>query len=213
MYVSYLDKAVFFHNPRTGGTSLLKLLRNHSDFDEQLGSHESLSDSLNTKLKQSELWKKSFKFGFIRNPWSRLYSAFNYISSGGLNFEDARVSNIFVDPYQGDFNDFVKNHKYWFMHHCDFVSYKHKKSPHFLPQHFLITDKGSAVLDYVGNFESYKDCVRYIFDRLAFTYDPEAWALNSKKVDYYREAYNTESIDIVSKLYEKDISLFDYTFD
>jgi chondroitin 4-sulfotransferase 11 len=58
--ISHTHKFIFIHIPRTGGTSIEKLLDNSIE----RGKHESLF-SLEKKVDISSF----FKFSFIRNPW------------------------------------------------------------------------------------------------------------------------------------------------
>ena len=111
MYICYDKRFIFFHVPRVAGTALLHKLRKTHDIDMQIGEHESMEHLYDNFGKSSDLWADYFKLCFVRNPWDRLVSAFHYLALGGINFTDNRVSNLYIQHYDGDFNEFVKNEK------------------------------------------------------------------------------------------------------
>lgn len=214
MYVDFDKQFIFIHNPRTGGTSLLNVLEEFTSVVLQsAGAHEALKDIFDSMLRKSSLWGDYFKFSIVRNPWDRLYSAFRYLHSGGSNFTDARVGNIYIQPYDGDFNAFVENYTAWYKRQCHFIKYKHGMSPHLLPQTEFLKLAGSLALDTVCRFESYERDVGELLNNLGVPHDSIP-KLNSstKTVADYRYAYTDTSIDIVSNLYADDIELLGYTF-
>ena len=140
MYLDFGYKLAFFHVPRTGGTSLIKAFGEHCNFVSQLGVHESLSNLYAEHLKNSDVLGSYYKFAFVRNPWDRLYSAFCYLNKGGINFDDTRVANIYIHPYNSDFKGFVRSYESWFAKPCDFVPYSYKLSPHLATQTLLLNN-------------------------------------------------------------------------
>ena len=47
-------------------------------------------------------------FTFVRNPWDRLVSAFEYMSKGGANPRDQAVEERYLRKFNGDFGTFVE---------------------------------------------------------------------------------------------------------
>ena len=216
MYVSFPEKFCFFHNPRTGGTSFLKALRKEIQVPMQGGEHESMDYLYENFLRGSDILSSYYKFAFVRNPWDRLYSAFKYLTAGGTNFYDTRVSNLYVQVYNGDFNEFVSNHVNWFERRCHFIPYSYKCSPHLLPQHKFLSYgffKKKLIPNFIARFEFFREDSATIFSNiLPKTSVTIPHLNNSTPTDSYKDAYTDTSIDIVSKLYAKDISLFKYEF-
>ncbi len=212
MYISLDDKFCFFHNPRTGGTSLLRFLRGRCIVLLQGGEHETMEHLYSTYLRGSDILRDYYTFAFVRNPWARLHSAFKYLSSGGMNFYDTRVANMYVQVYDGDFNGFVKNYDSWFEKPCHFIPYSHKLSPHLLPQCKFLINAGRQIPKHVYRFEEYDSAVHDIGIRLFGHANDIIPHKNNSDDTYYTEAYNQESIDIVSEIYKEDISCFNYSF-
>lgn len=228
MYVDYSKNFCFIHNPRTGGTSILEYLDSVFDLTLQLGEHEIMAKLYPEKLKHSVIANDFFKCGFVRNPWDRLHSAYTYLMRGGINFDDARVSNIFIDPFRGDFNSFVHSYETWFGAYCDFLPNSYKTSPHFQAQHKFFYYDGNMVPNFLGRFENYESDLKnmlyvYSCDNLSPTDGADFLQSIPSEVpikntadesrENYITAYDSRSVDIVSELYATDISLFNYSFD
>ena len=212
MYVDFDKQFIFLHNPRTGGTSLLRVLEKFTSVVLQTGEHETLNDTHEVMLRKSKIWDDYFKFSIVRNPWDRLYSAFKYLQAGGSNFTDTRVGNIFVQPYAGDFNAFVENYDCWYKRPCHFIQYKHGMSPHLLPQSEFLTLDNSLAVDIVCRFENYEQEVTELLHNLGINIDALPKLNSSDPVEDYRLAFTDKSMAIVSELYADDIELFGYTF-
>ena len=67
MYVCDEHKFIFFHIPKTGGSSITKSLRNNFNVKLHHGYH-------NTPMEMNDLYGGYRSFAFIRNPWDRLVS-------------------------------------------------------------------------------------------------------------------------------------------
>ena len=215
MYICYDKRFIFFHVPRVAGTALLHKLRKTHDIDMQIGEHESMEHLYDNFGKSSDLWADYFKICFVRNPWDRLVSAFHYLALGGINFTDNRVSNLYIQHYDGDFNEFVKNHDTWFNAKAHFIPYSYKSSPHLLPQVEFVCYKGHLLPDFIGRYETLTDDLGLIASTLKLRLRTSALEVKneSERKKDYREYYDSDSVDIVSKLYAEDIETFKYTFD
>jgi hypothetical protein len=96
--------AIFVHTPRTGGSSILALWRPFLEVvDHNLRGPEYRS------LAQL---RKEFPhlpvFGFVRNPWDRVLSAYCYLARGGNCRPDADDFVRFCSEWP-TFRDFVVN--------------------------------------------------------------------------------------------------------
>ena len=88
LYLSENRNVVFFHIPKTGGTSIESWLVNLLDSKQILFHKFILEDMLVTpqhlgystiqKLIGEEVFAKSYKFMIVRNPFDRLESEFFY---------------------------------------------------------------------------------------------------------------------------------------
>src|SRR5690606_6994134 len=78
-------RCIFIHIPKTGGVSVSKAL-----FGNLGGGHNTVRDY---KVIFGPLtFARYFSFTFVRNPFSRLYSAFSFLKKGGFNNRDLEWS-------------------------------------------------------------------------------------------------------------------------
>jgi len=195
-------KCIFVHIPKTAGISVCQAL-----FNNLAGGHTTIKKYQISFSKYE--FDSFFKFTFVRNPWSRLFSAYNFLKKGGMNNIDKNWASRNLSDY-GNFDDFVKR---WV------TTSNIEKYIHFIPQYrFLcIPNRDEIKVDFLGFFENLEEDFAYIARQLSMADNvtlkhKNKTASNDKKIDY-REFYNAETCDIVSEVYKKDIELFGYNFD
>ena len=141
------------------------------------------------KLYGESVWRRYFKFTFVRNPWDRMLSLYAYHSTPAA---------------QG--GDYVKE-----MAELTFCDFLLRYSENFLPQLDMIEDgSGKVAVDFVGRFEALSEDFRIVARRTGLARDlPHA-----KKVAHrnYRDYYESETRAIVAERYRKDVEFFGYAF-
>jgi sulfotransferase famil protein len=188
------EKCIFVHIPKCAGTSVRQSLFGRD------GGHPPL-ENFRTML-PPEIFARSFKFTFARNPWDRLVSAFFFLKKS-----DLKRNQRFNRRHLSAFNDFDSFVRQW-------VTRKNIWSfTHFLPQHhFLCIDKRLGV-DFVGFYENLAEDFAIIARRIGkHTELREENRLGGRDKDY-RQYYNEETRGIVAKVYAEDIALLGYSFD
>jgi len=233
--ISHQDKCLFVHIPKAAGQSIeavfvkrmaltwqqreVLLLRPNSR--PELGpprlAHLLASEYVNKGYISQMLFEQYFKFTFVRNPWARLVSEYNYRRSLGAK------------SYQKDFRHFVLN--------CfpapEDDNYQQAKDfyRHILPQsHFLYDQQGTCLVDFIGKFESLqKDfdtvCQQLAINSITLSHKnktqqkyrilgkiPWLQSYLHKEKDH-REYYDNDTYDFVKHFYKEDIKNFDYCFD
>ena len=139
---------LFIHIPKTAGTSMCQAL-NVKPMHIPLVRFKSFDESR---------FENSFKFAFVRHPFDRLYSAFNYLQGNiGVNrSQDIRWAEKYLSNIP-DFEEFVKK----------LGEKKFRKDVkayyHFRPQHHWIQIPGETKIgvDFCGRFETLKNCLLY----------------------------------------------------
>ncbi len=188
-------KCIFVHIPKTAGVAISSAL-----FDGALGGGHRTIRYYQMVYKQKE-FDSFFKFSFVRNPWARLYSAYNFLKKGGMDEYDRKWASENLAQYK-DFNDFV----------CGWLSEENIfKKYHFFPQSYFLCDfKGKILVDFVGRFESINKDFEYICNKI----DKNATLLpiNVSEHKDYRVVYNDDSRKVVARLYAEDIEYFGYSF-
>ena len=125
-------KIVFFHVPKTAGKSLATAI-----YDKDINHF-----SYNQVAKQKDL-DGFFTFSFVRNPWDRIVSTYEFLKGGGWGGLD----QIWLDsrrPHLENFSVFLR-----------YVERKPHERVHFLPQTYWICDSENNIkVDFLGKFEN-----------------------------------------------------------
>lgn len=150
-----------------------------------------------------------FKFAFVRNPWARLVSEFNYrVHHKKMSFEQFVTKGL---PSKSDYSDAYR---------------------HIIPQYdFLYNDSGKCMVDFIGRFESLQNDFDEICSKLCIENSMLPHVNSSaekisfkdslrkntllnvaKKKQSYTEYYNEKTKKIVEDLYSNDIEKFNYKF-
>lgn len=194
--ISYKYKFIFVHIPKTAGTSIASALQPYLGPDDELVTHTSILDIVNEYNVNLDDF---FKFSFVRNPWDRLVSSYFYFSK--------KPSKRGAYPSGKEFktwDDFIERLD-------ELPTSKEAISVH--PQHWWLMDEyGNMMMDYIARFENLEDefrvlCKKFNIPRLN---------LNIFKMSDHglcSSYYNDETKEKIAKLYQKDIELFDYSFD
>ncbi len=210
MIISHDLKYMFVHLPKTGGTSI-RLAIVHNDIfqvnikgqcyenkttradcndpkvDTNIWSHSSLREGVNYLKDNGYQPDEYFKFIFIRNPWDRMVSSYEY--------------HIQIRA--------KRNPKWTFKSFEDFL---HKKDiyPH-IDGNFINTN---YKFDFIGKFENIKEdmqtiCKKIIKNNYRHINLPHR---NATLRGHYRDYYNKETKKMVEEKCSKIIELGNYTF-
>ncbi len=188
-------KCIFIHIPKTAGTSILTALsKNRINRD-----HASYEIFLRADPKK---FHEYYKFSFVRNPWDRIVSTYEYLIQGGNKNEDIYFQILFKSKYD-TFNKFV-------------LDYLDKDSIHehgmFKPQYlYIYNHKMECQVDYIGKFENLDRSFMEISKSLNLPY--ELPKINQSKRREYKDYFRNEDVkNKINQLYKKDIEYFKYSF-
>jgi len=196
---------VFIHNPKVAGSSVRNVLSNYDDFDNFFWHrgfisgiehavdkpHITMNDLSNTEYYKYIESNEYFVFGFVRNPYERIYSAYlERVKQWG----ETKPFNDFL----ADLNPINIRYDYNFIHFC--------------PQHYFFYNGKKRIADFIGKMEKINESFHIIktcigLESLEL---PKINVSNTEGKDDYLSFYNQESLAIVNSLYEKDFLLFDY---
>jgi len=188
-------KFIFIHIGRTGGVSMHRKIfeKKFPDSNNSPNWDKSVND---------EKWKDYFKFTFVRNPWGKMVSAYHL---------DHRSWHVPLNTIPKDvtFEYFLKN-----------IAWDENGDPrntHWVKHYKFIEniqDPTERWIDFIGRFENINDDWKIVCEKIGIN-EPLPYAnknQNKPKADY-RTYYNDETIEIVRKKFERDIELFDYSFE
>lgn len=189
-------KSIFIHIPKAGGISIIKSLYGENTKGFGHPTYKIFLDLF------KEDYYEFFKFTFVRNPWDRVYSAYTFLTQGGLNEQDRNFFEKYLKEFK-TFEDFVLNGL-----DKEYI----KNWIHFIPQYTFIYDENDRLMvDFVGRFENFENDFNKIANKI--NSNAKLKHLNkSKKKKSYVDMYNDKMIEKVYHIYKKDIDLLNYDF-
>jgi hypothetical protein len=187
------EQFVFIHIPKCAGNSVTSDHFRNFSHDLRNENFKYFKDSYERSLSK-------FSFTFVRNPWDRLVSSYEYLKNGGncpLDAED--YLNLF-SKYE-NFKEMVLN---WEEVFFDQIHFKSQSD-------WICDNDGNIIVDFVGKFENLQQDFDIVCDRMQI---PRKKLPHTNKTNHkhYTEYYDDEIREIVAKKYARDIEYFGYKF-
>lgn len=212
MLISHKHKFIFVHVPKVAGTSMRQALRRSSFQPHKLPwnrllkkvnilsawpykshhafhKHHVRAYELRNEF-SADVFDTYYTFGFVRNPWDRVVSLYNYIRRRPKHPHYSAVRTL-----------------------PDFKAYVNYVAQNSYPAQaeFLCDDSNSLLVDFVGRYENLTTDFAAVCQKIRISANlPHKNA--SVRVDY-RTAYNDRTREIVGQVFRRDIELFGYRFD
>jgi hypothetical protein len=216
MIINRDKRFVFVHIPKVAGTSISTALGSqpgmirgtNADNEEQLIFTHTYASELRKFLGPHQ-YAAYFKFAFVRNPWDRLYSLYNFM----VNSEEINRGGHIFDQDEAHRRGFK-----WFLLENRMKSTRVRLygvdvnvCQQITPQMDWISENDKLIVDYVGTYENLQQDFAVISNQIGTT-EPLPWK-NKYTDKRYVDAYDNEMIEFVEKVHAKDIKMFNYTFD
>jgi hypothetical protein len=212
--INHEKKAIFIHIPKNGGSYIADILSKNYGFknyylhrpdhklfclgkDNSVDKHENkihgtliyykTSSYINQIMGMNEnKWNNYYIFSFIRNPYDRIVSGWNYCNKNNISF------NNYIH-----LENKVNSYDYWHI----FMS----QSRH------LIGNKGKININYIGKFENLENDLKIILNNIGINYNNHiSFKKNSKKHNNYKTYYNNEILEQINIILKEDLENFDY---
>ena len=207
MQISDGHRFLFVHVQKTGGVSVDKLLAQHVDDLRDYGARHM---TLTSVLKREPALATYWTFGFVRNPWARMWSWWSMIENwrdkwGPESQREGRSKGIMAgNPFwegaarYADFEEFVvRGTTEWARLNTPQIDY-------------LTTETRRA--DFIGRTETFDADVRAVCARLGLPIPDVAPRANVHTHAGHREAYTQRARDVVAEVFAADIAAFGYEF-
>ena len=175
----------FIHIPKNGGSSVVKWLRDNFD-TEIIKNHPSL-DMIKAE------WDVRNSFCIVRNPWARVVSAYFYLKQYGFYWENNNISTVEDFP---SFDSFIHKLDY------DLNSWNTvaTNQVEWLSHDDTIILRAESLNEDFKQIQNLLDC--YI----------ELPYINTSEHTDYKDYYNSEQVEHIRKVFQRDIDMFGYTY-
>lgn len=186
---------IFVHIPKTAGVSISQNL-----FGNLGGGHKTITD-YHLIYSPSE-FNRYFKFTIVRNPWDRLVSAYFFLKEGGFKADEKE----WFDEHLASYNTFEEFVLQW-VNQENIYTYNH-----FIPQYHFVTHRNKLAVNKFYKLENITSAVQDISTKLGVELSLSHKNKTKNRKPDYREYYNSRTKKIINQVYQRDITLFDYTF-
>ncbi len=191
-------QCVFVHVPKVAGSSIALALFG----DETTGhAHMTWEDYF---YENRSRYRRFFSFGFVRNPWDRLASAYRYLCDVPEQHKFTRAWSLENVVQYSDFADFI----------CALRDRADLRAwPHLRPQSEFLANGDQVMVDFVGHYETLATDLTLVAERLRIDVKKVPHVNSSGPRRHYSHHYDVESAAIVGEIYARDVSLFGYRFE
>lgn len=210
MIVSRSERVLFVHVQKTGGITIDTLLLKRLPGAERIdglpgGRHVTLEKVTAAHPEVGDFWT----FGFVRNPWSRMWSWWSMVQRRG----QAAASG-----HNPALTERVGRNKFWsgaFAGLPDFESFVMEGPKRFArlgtPQvDYLRTPRRRA--DFIGRTESFDRDLARVCERIGVELPPALPRQNSGSTGDYQDHYTPTMRRRVGELFAADVREFGYEF-
>jgi len=221
-------KLLHIHIPKTGGWTIQSLLE-ELDFPPQPYGH---TFARNIKNILNDNFDDYFKFAHTRNPWDRLVSVYSFCKNGSEVLPTHTTGGLRTPPEHvwfdklkcTSFDDFVSKVNFISQGRGDvYMTPTFSTMPNNLNEsninyltlnqyNWVYDDKDKLMVDFIGKMENFEDIIKNVNLSTGLNL-PVPPKRNTSYHVPYTQFYNDKTKKIVSKLYEKDIDTFKYTFE
>lgn len=207
--INQLHKIIYVHPPKTGGWSIINIFGGSSIIPGQDWGNEGMPQHHTLQFYQNNGYEFNhyFIFATARNPWKRVVSAYYWLKNFG-GFRMPMYKGI--KPYKPySFVDYVK----WLAEDRIYISHCIDNS--FWSHPCCIMDficvNGNVMVDYLCDIETYEKDFSFVTDII----QKKPYLPHTNKTDHgdFKEYYDDRSIEIVERVFRKDIEYFKYNFE
>ena len=241
MNESHKYNLIYFHIPKCAGVSVRRAIG--IDKSTHPFPHKNVSTALAIDVRYTtndEIYNSYHKFSIVRNPFERMVSLYSFRKKQGDLYIHANLfdSDIGPDGKVWDFNRWIKSpemkgttseglkrmcgdsyfNSYWDFKSKDggYLGRNYLRSHlEYLNQVDFLTNPltgGRLMTDTILRQENLNEEWDAMFKKLGHT-PPKLPQRNKSEHKHYSHYYDDESVQLVSKLFNKDLKFFGYKFE
>ena len=209
MMVSHERRVLFVHVQKTGGSTIDRMLEGAiPDIAYLRGLKGGRHARLSAALKEHPELKEYFIFGFVRNPWARMYSWYAMMRRAEIQAAEGN---------QKAAKQLAKN-RLWkrvLPNYPDFESFvlrgPDEQRELRRAQITYLRGQGRRA-DFIGRQENFDADLQKVWDRIGLEWPGESLKVNTGPSSDYRQYYTDEMRDKVAEVFAKDLKRFKYEF-
>ncbi len=192
--------AVFIRVPKTGSMSICAAL-----LGDRGGGHRTVRDY--KRIYGPKEYRRRFSFAIVRDPYTRLVSAYTYLSRGGKTEYDRKFQEQHLEGIES-FEQFVLE---WLTPETILLG------QHFRPQTSFVCDRGKVAVDFLGRFENLQEDFAHIARTLGVNDETSGEPIQLPHVNKTGRKRSAESFltpEVCAKmaeLYASDFEAFGYS--
>lgn len=227
MVISNSKKFIFVHIHKCAGSSISKALQNHLTWKDFITGGTELGENMKKSwgkhwgigkhstaqsirdLIGNDLWSKYYTFAFVRHPYNRITSLYNF-TENKIKQQRWRKYVRFT-PNQGEKGIWEWPTSKAFLDSKSFSEYiRHpelKKGPSFKPQYSFVSDKnGKLIIDYIGKVENIEEDFRKICSKIEIEFK----LLHINKSKKTRNIGSHKDREYIAEVFSIDYKKFGY---
>jgi hypothetical protein len=207
--VSPSRRVLFVHVQKTGGMTVESVLREGlPDAAKVKGLKGAKHARLRAALRAHPEYREFWTFGFVRNPWARMWSWYSMIQARGAA---AEAGNAWVAQR-------IERNAFWsgvLRQIPDFEAFVMRGPDLFprlrVPQVTYLRD-GDRVADFVGRTETFAEDLATVCERVGIAAPEAAPRRNAGPGGDWRAHYTAPMRQRVADLYARDLAAYGYEF-
>ena len=202
-------KATFIHIPKTAGSSFEFWIRENNIIHDRQQKHCTLEDA-------KGIWKKlGYTFCFVRNPYARMVSMYHFIGQRALERIEMRKQGqrtkkstnqqddaLIANYYHKGFENWLEEHSQNIHNPFDLGIWLYERKT---PQVFWIDEN-------VTWFKAEELSLKFKNLQEVFNVQVALPHTNKTKHKHYREYYNSNTKQIIERLFKDDLDRFNYDY-
>ena len=210
MRISHKHKFVYIAIEKTGSISIRNILDQYSEV--RYGGFNNKNPHTRASEVKEELFANDtkkfnsyFKFSFVRNPWDRMVSWYEFMCKQVHKTESPKYD--FTAKHYDQYKEFS------LIGFDAFIRSEHKKrnSRHLGYSKYYEDANQNNLLDFIGKCENLQQDFNIVCDKIGIP-RKQLPHKNKTKHKHYTEYYDDETRSIVAEKYAKDIEYFGYEF-
>lgn len=210
MVISRENRYIFIAVPKTGTTSIEKLLTKYDPSARRFGitidgkeySFKGHGTALHIKKELGDQYSNFRTFGFVRNPYSRLVSSYYFYKKGGKQSEERRKTKVIRELKIQSAK--LVPFKLWTL------MYPYKSN-----REYFVDENNNIIVDYIGTFENLLEDLTKIFSSINLDIPINELSHTNKTNHSSFKEYFTDELftEMVNRSIEKDLRFYkDYKF-